>query len=55
MELRIALRALSRRFPDLQLAVDPSELGFHDLSIVHGIRSLPVTVGAAAGLAASRG
>ena len=55
MELRIALRALSRRFPDLQLAADPSELGFHDLSIVHGIRSLPVTVGAAAGLAASRG
>lgn len=54
MELRIALRALARRFPDLQLAVDPSELGFHDLSIVHGIRSLPVTVGAAAGLAASR-
>jgi cytochrome P450 len=45
MELRIALRALARRFPDLALAVDPSELAFHDLSIVHGIGSLPVTPG----------
>ena len=53
MELRIALRALSRRFPDLQLAVDPSDLGFHELSIVHGIRSLPVTMGVVAGLAAT--
>ena len=42
MELRIALRALSRRFPDLALAVDASDLAFHDLSIVHGVRSLPV-------------
>jgi cytochrome P450 len=46
MELRIALRALARRFPDLALAVDPSDLAFHDLSIVHGIRSLPVTAAA---------
>ncbi len=43
MELRIALRALARRFPDLALAVDESELDFHDLSIVHGVGSLPVT------------
>jgi len=43
MELRIALQALSRRFPDLALAVDPSDLAFHELSIVHGIGSLPVT------------
>lgn len=57
MELRIALRGLSRRFPDLALAVEPSELAFHDLSIVHGIGSLPVTFGpagsAVAGLASS--
>jgi cytochrome P450 len=46
MELRIALRTLSRRFPDLALAVDPSDLTFHDLSIVHGIGSLPVTAAA---------
>ncbi len=46
MELRIALRALFRRFPDLALAADTSDLAFHDLSIVHGIGSLPVTVGA---------
>ena len=55
MELRIALRGLSRRFPDLALAVEPSELAFHDLSIVHGIGELPVTFGpagsAVAGLA----
>lgn len=43
MELRIALRALARRFPDLALALDPSDLSFHDLSLVHGIASLPVT------------
>jgi cytochrome P450 len=48
MELRIALRALAHRFPDLSLAVDRSELAFHDLSIVHGIGSLPVAFGRAA-------
>ena len=42
MELRVAFRALAQRFPDLELAVDPSELQFRDLSIVYGVKSLPV-------------
>ncbi len=42
MELRAALRGLARRFPDLQLAVDPTELRFRELSLVHGVESLPV-------------
>ena len=49
MELRIALRALSRRFPDLALFDDSADLAFHDLSIVHGIGSLPVTFGQTTG------
>jgi cytochrome P450 len=44
MELRAAFRALARRFPDMELAVDPCELTFRELSIVYGIDSLPVRV-----------
>jgi cytochrome P450 len=43
MELRAAYPALARRFPTLRLAVPPSELEFHKMSIVYGIESLPVT------------
>jgi cytochrome P450 len=42
MELRTAFPALARRFPDLQLAVDPADLEYHAKSIVYGIESLPV-------------
>jgi cytochrome P450 len=42
MELRIALPALARRFPDLALAVPPADLDFRQLSIVYGVDSLPV-------------
>ncbi|MFL6157127.1 MAG: cytochrome P450, partial [Marmoricola sp.] len=43
MELRAALTGLSRRFPDLALAVDdPGELAFRDLSVVYGLDRLPV-------------
>ena len=42
MELRAAYPALARRFPHLTLAVDPSELKFHDRSIVYGVEALPV-------------
>jgi cytochrome P450 len=42
MELRAAYPALARRFPHLTLAVDASELAFHDRSIVYGVESLPV-------------
>lgn len=43
MELRITLPALVRRFPDLALAVDESEIEFRRLSFVYGVESLPVT------------
>jgi cytochrome P450 len=42
MELQAAFRGLTRRFPDLRLAVRPSDLRFRPLSIVYGIESLPV-------------
>jgi cytochrome P450 len=42
MELRIALRQLTRRFPDLHVVADMSELEFRKLSAVYGVESLPV-------------
>ena len=42
MELRTALVALARRFPDLALACDPADLRFTELAIVHGVERLPV-------------
>jgi cytochrome P450 len=47
IELRVAFRALTRRFPDLALAIDPGELRFRDLSIVYGLDSLPVHLNSA--------
>jgi cytochrome P450 len=48
MELRAALTALARRFPDLTLATDdPGDLGFRDLSIVYSLDRLPVRLNAA--------
>lgn len=46
MELRSAFLALARRFPEMSLAVEPGELEFHELSIVYGIKSLPVQLNA---------
>ncbi|MCW2737270.1 MAG: cytochrome [Nocardioides sp.] len=45
MELRTALVALARRFPDLSLACDPRDLRFTELAIVHGVEALPVYLG----------
>ena len=45
MELRAAYPALAKRFPNMKLAVDPSELQYHAKSIVYGLESLPVTLG----------
>lgn len=45
MELRAAYPALAKRFPNMKLAVDPSELQFHAKSIVFGVEALPVTLG----------
>ena len=44
MELRQAYPALVRRFPDMELAVDPAELRFRKLSIVYGVETLPVRI-----------
>ena len=45
MELRTALVGLARRFPDLSLACDPTDLRFTELAIVHGVEALPVRLG----------
>lgn len=45
MELRTALVALARRFPDLALACDAADLRFTELAIVHGVEALPVRLG----------
>ena len=42
LELRIAFRALARRFPDLRLAVPAAELDYHASSIVYGVEAVPV-------------
>ncbi len=44
MELRAAFSALGARFPRMSLAVEPGELEFQDLSIVYGLKSLPVRI-----------
>lgn len=42
MELRIALRALAHRFPDLQVTAARGDLDFRKLSAVYGVEELPV-------------
>ncbi|GAB3912192.1 cytochrome P450 [Microlunatus endophyticus] len=42
MELRAVFPALARRFPEMALAVDADALEFQQLSIVYGVKSLPV-------------
>ncbi|OIV36420.1 cytochrome [Mangrovactinospora gilvigrisea] len=44
MELRAAYPMLVRRFPRLRVAGDPEKLEFRRLSIVYGLKSLPVKV-----------
>lgn len=46
MELRAAFLAIARRYPRMSLAVDPGELEFQQLSIVYGVKSLPVRLDA---------
>jgi cytochrome P450 len=43
MELRIALPALLRRFPDLALAVPDEEPAYRELHTAYGVHALPVT------------
>ncbi len=42
MELRIALRALAQRFPDLTVTAPRRHLEFRKLSAVYGVEALPV-------------
>ncbi len=44
MELRIALRELVRRFPDLTPTAELGELEFRKLSAVYGVAALPATL-----------
>ena len=48
-ELAVALPALVRRFPALQLAVPRADLPYRALSVVYGVESLPVRLGEPAG------
>lgn len=43
MELRAAYPALVRRFPSMRLAVPADEIEFRELSVVYGVKSLPVS------------
>jgi cytochrome P450 len=45
MEGEIAFAALARRFPDIELAVDPSELGYLPHANLRGLASAPVRLG----------
>ncbi|MFE2042283.1 cytochrome P450 [Streptomyces sp. NPDC059477] len=42
-ELRIAYKALWRRFPDLRLAVPLDEVRFYNRALAHGVHRLPVS------------
>ncbi|HLU56240.1 MAG TPA: cytochrome P450 [Pseudonocardia sp.] len=48
MELRTAYPALVRRFPDIRLGAEPSQLPFRKLSFVFGVDRLPVDLGVTA-------
>jgi cytochrome P450 len=45
METRVALKKLIGRNPDLQLAVDPSDLEIQPVAAWHRHASLPVRLG----------
>ena len=45
LELRMAFPRLTRRFPEMALAVHPAQLRFRDQSIVYAVDSLPVHLG----------
>lgn len=45
LEARVAIGRLLDRFPDLALAVDPSEIRWKDSVFLHGLAELPVRLG----------
>jgi cytochrome P450 len=46
MEAEVALGALLARFPHISLAVPPEELRWRPVSLMNGLESLPVRLGA---------
>lgn len=48
LEGQVVLRALTERYPRLELAVDPGELVWHGNAMLRGLRELPVALGRAA-------
>ena len=50
MEAEVALGALLARFPEISLAVPPSELRWRPVSLMNGLESLPVRLASAANL-----
>ncbi|HTU09583.1 MAG TPA: cytochrome P450 [Allosphingosinicella sp.] len=51
LEGRIVFNQLARRFPDMTLAADPATLDWHPHAVFHGLKRLPVTLGADRGAA----
>jgi cytochrome P450 len=45
MEVEIAIGRLIARFPDMRLAVEPSELRWKSSNLMHGLLALPVMLG----------
>ncbi|MFS8103086.1 cytochrome P450 [Lentzea alba] len=45
LEFEIALRGLLSRFPDIELAGSPQELGWRDSTLIRGLITLPVRLG----------
>ncbi len=45
LEGEIAFRTLLGRFPDMELAAEPAELGWRASTLIHGLRRLPVRIG----------
>jgi cytochrome P450 len=49
LEGRLALRAIATRFPDAELAVDPSEVRYAGNALFRRVAALPIRLGAEAG------
>ncbi|MDO9486945.1 MAG: cytochrome P450 [Sphingomonadaceae bacterium] len=50
LEGRIVFEHFAKRFPDMVLAADPADLEWHSHAVFHGIKHLPVTLGADRGV-----
>lgn len=50
LEGRIVFDHLARRFPDMELSADPATLDWHPHAVFHGLKQLPVRLGADRGM-----